>query len=114
MKKNFVYLRDISLQKKLTEELRESEKRYRNLFQRVNHGICITAKQGKFIDCNPALQEMLGYESKDEFLAMDIATDLYFNPVDRKKFQQLIELDGYVKNYEVEFKKKNGEKYRFS
>jgi two-component system NtrC family sensor kinase len=108
--KYFVYLRDISVQKKLTEELRESEKKHRDLFERVDQGICITTKEGKILDCNPALLKMLGYESKEEFLKLNVATDLYANPEDREEFQNLTERDGHVKNYEVEFKKKNGDK----
>jgi len=108
-RKYFVYLRDVSIQKKLTEELRESEKKYRNLFEQVDQGICITSKEGRFLDCNPALLKILAYESKQEFLKMDITRDLYVNPEDRKKFQNTIERDGFVKNFEVEFKKKNGE-----
>ena len=83
-RKYFVYLRDISVQKKLTEELRESEKKYRNLFEQVDHGIFITSKDGRFLDCNPALLKILDYESKEEFLKMDITRDLYMNPDDRK------------------------------
>ncbi len=109
-RKGFVYLRDISLQKKLTEELRASEKKFRNLFERIDQGISITTKEGRFLDCNPALLETLGYQSKEEFLKMDITRDLYVNPEDRKEFQERIERDGFVKNFEVEFKKKNGEK----
>ena len=109
-KKTIVYLRDISVQQKLTEELRESEKKYRNLFERIDQGISISTREGKFIDCNPAILKIMGYESKDEFLKIDITKDLYVNPEDRKEFQKLIERDGHVKNYEVEFKKKSGEK----
>jgi two-component system NtrC family sensor kinase len=109
-KKCIVYIRDISVQKKLTEELRESERKNRDLFEGIDQGICITTKEGRFLDCNPALLKMLGYETKEEFLKIDINRDLYSNPEDRKKFQKLIEKDGHVKNYEVEYKKKNGEK----
>ena len=109
-RKYFVYLSDISDQKRLTKRLQESEKKYRDLFERIDQGISISTKEGKFIDSNPALLKILGYESKDEFLRIDITRDLYVNPEDRKEFQALIERDGYVKNYEVEFKKKSGEK----
>lgn len=109
-KKTIVYLRDISVQQKLTEELRESEKKYRNLFERIDQGISISTREGKFVDCNPAILKILGYESKEEFLKIDIIRDLYVNAEDRSKFRQLIDRDGYVKNFEVEFKKKSGEK----
>ena len=105
-----VYLRDISVQQRLTEELRESVGKYRTLFDRIDQGISISTKEGKFVDCNTALLTILGYESKEEFLRMDITKDLYADPGDRKEFQRLIEKDGYVKNYEVEFKRKDGKK----
>ncbi len=108
-KKTFVYLRDIAVQQKLTRELKQSEQRYRELFEHIDQGISISTREGKFIDCNPAVLKILGYESKEEFLKLDISKDLYVNPQDRKEFQRLIEKDGYVKNYEVAFKKKNGE-----
>jgi PAS domain S-box-containing protein len=51
---------------------------------------------------------MLGYESKEEFLKIDIAKDLYLEPEDRQKFQEMIERDGRVIDYEVDFKRKDG------
>ncbi len=107
--KTFVYLRDMAVQQKLTRELKQSEQRYRELFEHIDQGISISTREGKFIDCNPAVLKILGYESKEEFLKLDISKDLYVNPQDRIEFQRLIEKDGYVKNYEVAFKKKNGE-----
>jgi two-component system NtrC family sensor kinase len=107
--KTFVYLRDIAVQQKLTKELRQSEQRYRELFENIDQGISISTREGKFIDCNPAVLKILGYDNKEEFLKIDISKDLYVNPQDRKEFQRLIEKDGYVKNYEVIFKKKNGD-----
>ena len=109
-KKYLIYLRDISVQWDLTRELRESEKKYRELFNRVDQGIFVSSKEGRFVDCNAALLNILGYTSKEEFLKMDIIKDLYLKPEDRKKYQEVIERDGFVKNYDVIWKKKNGEK----
>lgn len=107
--KTYAYIRDITERKKFERKLRESEEKFRNLFERVRHGLFISSRGGKFLDCNQALMEMAGYEDKEEFLNIDIAKDLYVNPEDRKKFQKLIEEQGYVKDLEVEFKKKKGE-----
>ena len=76
----------------------------------MRHGLFVSSKEGKFLDCNQALLDMLGYSTKEEFLSIHIAQDLYLNPEDRKIFQERIERDGYVKDMEVEFKKKNGER----
>jgi two-component system NtrC family sensor kinase len=108
--KTYAYIRDITERKKIEKELKESEEKYRNLFERVRHGLFISTKEGRFLDCNQALLEMAGYQDKEKFLKIDIAKDLYVNPEDRKEFQRLIEKQGFVKDLEVEFKKKGGEK----
>ena len=69
----------------------------------------MSTKEGRFIDCNQAMLDMLGYESKEEFLSINIKKDLYVNPEDRRRFQREIEEKGYVKDYEINFKKKTGE-----
>jgi PAS domain S-box-containing protein len=108
--RTYAYLRDITERKKFEKELKKSEEKFRNLFERVRHGLFISTKEGRFLDCNQALLEMAGYQDKEEFLKIDIAKDLYVNGEDRRKFQRLIEGQGFVKDLEVEFKKKSGEK----
>jgi two-component system NtrC family sensor kinase len=110
VRKVYTYLRDITEAKRMERKIKDSEEKLRTLFERVRHGLFISSKEGKFLDCNQALLEMLNYPTKEEFLSIDIAQDLYVNPEDRKTFQERIERDGYVKDMEVEFKKKNGEK----
>ena len=101
--------RDITQRKKREEELRASAEDYRRLFENVRCGIYVSTKEGKFLNANKALLDMLGYESKEEFLKIDIANDLYLRPEDRRNWQEMIERDGFVKDYEVDFKRKDGE-----
>jgi PAS domain S-box-containing protein len=108
--KTYAYIRDITARKKFEGDLQDSEEKLRTLFERVRHGLFVSSKEGRFLDCNQALLDMLGYPSKEEFLQIDIARDLYANLKDRRIFQERIERDGYVKDMEVEFKKRNGEK----
>lgn len=108
--KTYAYIRDITARKQFEKDLKDSEEKLRTLFERVRHGLFISSKEGKFLDCNQALLDMLGYPTKEEFLTIHIAQDLYVNPEDRKLFQERMERDGYVKDMEVDFKKKNGEK----
>jgi PAS domain S-box-containing protein len=108
--KTYAYIRDITERKRFESNLRDSEEKLRNLFERVRHGLFISSKEGKFLDCNQALLDMLGYPSKEEFLKINIAQDLYVNAEDRKTLKERIERESDVKDWEVEFKKKNGEK----
>lgn len=102
------YLTDITERKRFEERLRVSEKRYRELFEQVGEGLFISTPEGKFIDCNQALVDMLGYETKEELLQIAIATDLYVIPKDRGVFQEMMERTGSVREWEVEFKRKDG------
>jgi PAS domain S-box-containing protein len=108
--KTYAYIRDITERKKFEKELKESEEKYRNLFESVRHGLFISTKEGHFLDCNQAMWGLLGYENKEEFLKIDIVKDLYLNPEDRNTFMELVETLGFIKDFEVEFKKKNGER----
>jgi PAS domain S-box-containing protein len=100
--------RDISERKRREEKLRTSEENFKNLFEHVACGVFISSKEGKFLTANHALLDMLGYDSQDEFLKIDISKDLYVRPGDREKFKEMIEHEGRVIDYEVEFKRKDG------
>ncbi len=100
--------RDVTRRKSREKTLQTSREDYERLFEHAGTGVYISSKEGKFLKANQALIEMLGYESSGEFLSMDIATDLYMRAEDRREFQELIERDGRVIDYEVEFKKKDG------
>jgi PAS domain S-box-containing protein len=100
--------RDITQKKKRDTDLESSEENYKRLFENVHCGTYVSSKDGKFLSVNQALLDMLGYESKEEFLKIDIAKDLYLRREDRRKWQEMIERDGYVTDYEVDFKCKDG------
>jgi PAS domain S-box-containing protein len=102
----FYDLRDIL---SAQQDLLESEKNFHYLFETVRHGLYFSSREGRFMDCNQTLLDMLGYAAKEEFLSIDIPTQLYADPAERLRFQETIERDGYVKDYEVTFKKKNGQ-----
>ncbi|MFW6272107.1 MAG: PAS domain-containing sensor histidine kinase [Desulfosalsimonas sp.] len=101
-------MRDITEQKQREAKLAASEERYQNLFEHVGVGVYISSKEGRFLDANQTFINMMGYGSKAELLEIDITTDLYVRPSDRRKFQEMIERDGRVIDYEVEFKRKDG------
>ncbi len=100
--------RDITLRKQREAKLKASVEGYRTLFEHVAVGVYISTKEGKFLDANQALLDMLGYSSKEEFLDIDIVKDLYLFPEDRLRFQEMIERDGKVIDYEVQFKRRDG------
>jgi two-component system NtrC family sensor kinase len=100
--------RDISERKRRERQLHASREDFRNLFEHIAIGVFISSKEGKFLNANQALLDMLGYDSKEEFLNIDLPRDLYVNPEDRNTFKELMEREGRVIDFEVEFKRKDG------
>jgi len=80
---------------------------YKKLFENLACGVYVSSKEGKFLDANSAMLKMLGYESRDSFFKVDIE-DKYLRPEERRAFQEIIESKGYVTNFEVDLKRKDG------
>lgn len=77
-------VRDITENKLVERALSESEELYRSLVFRIPDGVYKSTREGKFVDVNPALIKMLGYDSKEELMEVDIKTQLYFDLTDRE------------------------------
>jgi PAS domain S-box-containing protein len=88
-------------------ELKEAEKKYRNLFENSKDMIFITSVEGKFIEVNQAGVEMFGYKDKSELVGLDVR-ETYLNPEERKRFREAVEANGFVKDFEVKLKRKDG------
>ncbi|MCH9025949.1 MAG: EAL domain-containing protein [Proteobacteria bacterium] len=92
------------------KQLQASETKYRELFESVVAGVFQTSPEGRFISANPALVRMLGYDSEDELLALDITRDVYMYPEDRTNWRKAIDEDGKIRNAELVLRKKDGSK----
>jgi len=88
--------------------LKASEQRYRELFQNVTAGVFQTTVDGKFMAANPALVRMLGYDSEDELLAVDVARDIYADPDHREDWVAAMAGQGEVRNAELALKRRDG------
>ena len=103
-------IKDITERKKTEEALRASEAKFRSLFENVSVGVFRTSPEGTIITANPMLARLFGYDSLEEFLAIDVARDLYVNPQDRKVWQQQLEERGELHSVELALKRKDGRK----
>jgi len=97
---------DITDQKQYEEALRESEEKFRNFFETCKDVIYITDVYGRILDVNPAVKDLSGYE-RDEIIGQ--LNDLvYADFVDLERFKELISRQGFVKDFEVTYKDKEG------
>jgi PAS domain S-box-containing protein len=82
---------------------------YQRIFLNSQDMIYLSSREGRWQQVNPAGVRMLGYDSEAQLLAVpDSARLAYMRPEDRQAFTTAIEKDGFVKDYEVTFKRKNG------
>lgn len=96
-------------QEQIAERLEEIERCYDDFFQEAKDGFYISTREGQFLDCNDTLVNMLEYRCTEELLTIDLNYDLWVHLEDRQKFQSIIEDQGFVRDYEALFKRKNGD-----
>lgn len=101
---------DITQRKRTEDALRQSEQRYRDLFTHASYGVYQCSPKGAFINANPAMAEMMGYDSPRDFIqsVSDISRECYVNPEDRDEFLRKLKEFGVLNNYQVHLKRKDG------
>lgn len=92
--------------------LRESEDKYRSIFENSLLGIIQTSVDGQLLNANPAMVRMLGYNSLEAMLEKlsDIGTQLYVHSSDRGQIQATLMEHGKVQGREVQFYKCDNKK----
>jgi PAS domain S-box-containing protein len=94
--------------KRSEDQVRQSEARYRSLVQSAVYGIYRSTLDGQFLAVNPALIAMLGYESEEEMLAMNIGHDVYLETLERENFAGEFLAMRRWEGVEVKWRRKDG------
>jgi diguanylate cyclase (GGDEF)-like protein/PAS domain S-box-containing protein len=104
--------REIAEHKAAEKALKQSEQKYRAIFEQAGEGIFQTTPDGRCLSVNPALARMFGYDSPEDAIAdiTDLERRIYANPADRERLSQLLAENGTVEAYEVEALRKDGKK----
>jgi len=95
---------------KLYSSLEHSEQEYRSLFENTVEAIFRASAQGHFISANPALAELLGYQSPEQFLGAitDIGSQCFATSEDLDRFLKLLASDNRVIGFETQWLRKDG------
>ncbi len=101
-------LKNITENYKAQQALKESEERYKSLFENNTVGIYRTNPQGDILLVNQAMVDMLGFGSKEELMRINLEADNLPIVINRKEFVERIEKEGVVKGFETRMIRKDG------
>ena len=99
-------IRDITERKRYEESLRESEERYRSLFEQARDAIVITTEHGEVVDVNTYALNLFGY-TKEEMIAMNFQ-QLYVDPDDGHRFRKEMKERGSAGDFCARLRRSDG------
>lgn len=97
-------------------ELKQAEEDYRSIFENAVEGMVQTTPDAKILRLNPAVAQMLGFETPAEAIRnKDLFPDkIYVIPEDRERFMDLLRTVGAVRNFETKLLRKDGKQIHVS
>jgi PAS domain S-box-containing protein len=102
-------VRDITALKRVEETLRDSEEKYRALFEATPVGIGIADLGGKILDCNANMMDMTGF-TLEELISVDVSS-IYVDSDERKILLKTLQETGRARDWEIRLKRKDGTIY---
>ena len=89
------------------KDLRRSEARYRALVGNRSYGVCRCSRDGRFLEVNEAMMKILGYDSREELLAQNLARDMIQDTERRAKLLGQSSTHSPAEPVEIEWKRKD-------
>ena len=101
---------DVNERRRVLNTLRETEEKYRGIYENSTEGIFQSLQEGRFLSVNPAFARILGYETPAQLLAevSDISVQLYHRPEDRAAVLSALEDVGYICSFETPLRRRDG------
>ena len=98
--------RDVTSRFAAEAALRESENRYRLLFEQNAAGVCVTTMEGVIVDCNATFATILR-STRDELIGRELAT-FYAHPREAAEISMLLRAEGILNSVEIELRRDDG------
>lgn len=100
--------KEIAERRRIEQALRESEERFRSLFENAPVGLYRANLEGQFLMANRAMLSLLGYPSFEELAQVDIMNHVCVLPNYRMQFRECLEEIGMVDETEVQWRRLDG------
>ncbi|MFX0039592.1 MAG: PAS domain S-box protein [Promethearchaeota archaeon] len=101
-------IRDITENKKMENQLKKSEKNFRNMITNLDEGYYKIEWEGNVLYHNPAFNKIAGYGTSENFIGEQVPFS-WEKPEDQAKYRELLMKNGIIRNFIVPIKKKGGE-----
>ena len=98
---------EVHERRQIEAALRVAEKRYRSIFENAVEGIFRMAPDGRYIDANPALASMLGFDSPEELMAAS-DTPMFATSEGRQRFFAQLAQSRYIRDFVCEARRRDG------
>ncbi len=103
------FIRDISERKQAEESLKQSEVKYRSIFENAAEGIYQASIEGRFLSVNPAFARMFGYDSpEDAIQSITNISGRFMEPADRQRNIEILDKNDVLKLEEFKLRCKDG------
>jgi PAS domain S-box-containing protein len=103
-------IHDISDRKSAEEALRLAEEKYRSIFENALEGIYQSTSEGQYLNLNPAMATIHGFDSPTAMLAgiTEINHQVYVDPNGREQFKALVAAQGQITGFEYQIYRRDG------
>ncbi|MBZ5535564.1 MAG: PAS domain S-box protein [Acidobacteriia bacterium] len=102
------FMSDVTERKHIEDSLRQSEEKFRNIIENMQDYVLAATSDGAITLANPSAVKMLGYESEQELLGKDLGQVAGAVPRERERLARALGTSGFVRNYRLRFKHKDG------
>ncbi|MCP4673780.1 MAG: PAS domain S-box protein, partial [Desulfobacula sp.] len=100
--------KNITQTKDVQNNLKQSDFQYRRLFETTTDMIFLTSFDGKFLNINQAMVDLLDYKKKEELYSLKNIEHIFIDPIHWHVCKEQLHINGFIRDFEVGFKKKDG------
>lgn len=106
-----IIYQSLTEQREAEAKMLSSHKKYQSIFNNAVEGIFLTTPDGRYLDVNPALAHIYGFDCATDLINhfKDIKRQLYVRPERRDQFIHILERDEKVVGFESQVRRKDGE-----
>ena len=101
---------EVTIEAKAFHDLQRAEAKYRSTFENAVEGIFQSMPGGRYLNVNPAMARIYGYDTPEEMIAAvtDIANQVYADPEMRREFTRRLKKEGKIEKFEARNLRKDG------